>query len=68
MIEPAESVGRDELDSFIEAMIAISREAEEEPEKILNAPQSARLTRLDETQAARSPILRWLPPGEAGNS
>lgn len=59
MIEPTESEGKQELDAFVDAMIAISREAKEEPEKVLNAPQTAKLTRLDETRAARFPVLRW---------
>lgn len=67
MIEPAESIGRDELDAFIQTMITISNEAEETPEKILSAPQNVRLTRLNETQAARSPILKWTDPEQAND-
>ncbi|MGH9339043.1 MAG: aminomethyl-transferring glycine dehydrogenase subunit GcvPB [Acidobacteriota bacterium] len=59
MVEPTESPSRDELDAFIEAMVSISREAAEEPETVLKAPHNAKLTRLNETQAARNPILRW---------
>ncbi|MDA2937142.1 aminomethyl-transferring glycine dehydrogenase subunit GcvPB [Acidobacteria bacterium AH-259-A15] len=65
MIEPAESQSKEELDAFIEAMISISREAEEEPEKVINAPVTTKLTRLDETRAARSPILRWTPGNQS---
>ena len=61
MIEPTESHSKEELDAFIDAMIAISREAEEDPEKLLSAPATAKLTRLDEVRAARSAILRWEP-------
>ena len=61
MIEPTESHSKEELDAFIDAMIAISREAGEDPEKILSAPATAKLTRLDEVRAARSAILRWEP-------
>lgn len=61
MIEPTESHSKEELDAFIDAMIAISREAEESPEKLREAPTTAKLTRLDEVRAARSPILRWKP-------
>jgi len=61
MIEPTESYSKEELDAFIDAMIAISREAEEDPEKLTSAPATAKLTRLDEVRAARSPILRWEP-------
>lgn len=59
MIEPTESEGKAELDAFIDAMIAISQEAKENPEKVVGAPTSAKRARLDETRAARSPILRW---------
>lgn len=62
MIEPTESEGRAELDAFIDALIAIAREAEETPEQVQNAPFTAKLTRLDETRAARYPILRWTRP------
>jgi glycine dehydrogenase subunit 2 len=61
LIEPTESVGRAELDQFIEAMRAIAREAVEEPETVLNAPHSTRIGRLDEAAAARRPVLRWKP-------
>jgi len=61
MIEPTESESKEELDLFIEAMRAIAREAEEEPETVTSAPHSTRVSRLDETTAARKPILRWKP-------
>ncbi len=61
LIEPTESVGRQELDQFIDAMIAIAKEAVEDPELVLNAPHSTRIGRLDEAAAARKPILRWKP-------
>ena len=61
MIEPTESESKEELDLFIDAMQQIAREAEENPELILNAPHSTRISRLDETTAARKPILRWKP-------
>ena len=61
LIEPTESVGRQELDQFIEAMISIAKEAVDDPELVLNAPHSTRIGRLDEAAAARKPILRWKP-------
>jgi glycine dehydrogenase subunit 2 len=61
LIEPTESVGRQELDQFIEAMRSIAKEALENPELVLNAPHSTRIGRLDEAAAARKPILRWKP-------
>ncbi len=59
MIEPTESESKEELDLFIEAMRAIAREVEETPEVVKTAPHSTRVSRLDEVQAARKPVLRW---------
>ena len=61
MIEPTESEPLEELDLFVDAMKAIAQEAIESPELVKNAPHSTRLSRLDETAAARKPILRWQP-------
>jgi glycine dehydrogenase subunit 2 len=61
MIEPTESESVEELDLFIAAMRSIAHEAESTPELIKNAPHSTRVSRLDEVQAARKPILRWKP-------
>jgi glycine dehydrogenase subunit 2 len=61
LIEPTESVGRQELDQFIDAMRSIAREALDDPELVINAPHSTRIGRLDEAAAARKPILRWKP-------
>jgi glycine dehydrogenase subunit 2 len=64
MIEPTESESREELDFFLEAMKAIAQEAEEDPEMVRTAPHSTRVARLDETAAARKPVLRWKPSSE----
>jgi len=61
MIEPTESESKEELDQFIEAMKSVAEEAEKEPEIVLGAPHTTRLSRLDEVSAARKPILRWKP-------
>ena len=65
LIEPTESVGRQELDQFIDAMHSIAVEAVEDPELVLNAPHSTRVGRLDEAAAARKPVLRWKLPQAA---
>jgi glycine dehydrogenase subunit 2 len=65
MIEPTETESREELDAFIEAMIAIDAEARRDPEMVKHAPYSTPVRRLDETTAARSPVLRWTAPGAA---
>jgi glycine dehydrogenase subunit 2 len=61
LIEPTESVGRAELDQFVDAMRAIAQEAVDDPELVINAPHSTRIGRLDEASAARRPVLRWKP-------
>ena len=65
LIEPTESVGRQEIQQFIEAMRAIAREALESPELVTNAPHTTRIGRLDEAAAARKPVLRWKPEEKA---
>lgn len=64
LIEPTESVGRQDLDSFIEAMKDIAKEAQENPQLVIDAPHSTRIGRLDEATAARKPVLRWKPDME----
>src|SRR3989440_4968028 len=65
LIEPTDSVGRQELDQFIEAMRSIAKEAVDDPELVLNAPHTTRIGRLDEAAAARKPVLRWKPKEDA---
>ena len=62
MIEPTETVSKEELDRFIQAMERIAEEARERPELLKEAPHNAPVRRLDEVQAARKPILRALVP------
>ena len=59
MIEPTESESREELDLLVDALQQIAREAEENPELVKTAPHTTRVQRLDETTAARKPVLRW---------
>ena len=59
MIEPTETETRETLDRFVEALTAIADEARTDPSLVRNAPQRTVLARLDETRAARRPILRW---------
>ncbi len=64
MIEPTESESLEGLDQFVAAMDAIAHEALSDPELVRTAPHSTRLSRLDETRAARRPVLRWRPEGD----
>lgn len=59
MIEPTETESKETLDTFIEAMIQIAREAEENPDILHEAPHTTPVRRLDETLAARQPNIRW---------
>jgi glycine dehydrogenase subunit 2 len=61
MIEPTETEGKRELDQFVEAMIAIAKEVETDPQLVKNAPYGTRTSRVDEVTAARKPVLKWKP-------
>ena len=61
LIEPTETESREELDGFIQAMIRIQAEAEEDPEILHEAPHTRPVRRLDEVRAARELDLRWQP-------
>jgi glycine dehydrogenase subunit 2 len=67
MIEPTETETKETLDQFADAMLAIAEEARTQPTLVREAPHSTRLARLDETRAARRPVLRWRPRGEAAD-
>ena len=60
MIEPTETEAKETLDAFADAMLAIRREAEEEPELLKEAPHVRPVKRLDEVRAAKQPIVRYL--------
>ncbi|MBH0157626.1 aminomethyl-transferring glycine dehydrogenase subunit GcvPB [Fictibacillus sp. 5RED26] len=60
MIEPTETESKETLDEFIEKMIQISKEAEETPELVQEAPHTTVVRRLDEATAARKPILKYI--------
>jgi glycine dehydrogenase subunit 2 len=59
MIEPTESEAKETLDEFCDAMLAIAREAAEEPDTVRNAPHSRPVKRLDEVRAAKNPVVRF---------
>jgi glycine dehydrogenase subunit 2 len=61
MIEPTETESKAELDLFVDALISIANEVEETPDLVLTAPHDTRTSRVDETTAARKPVLRWKP-------
>jgi glycine dehydrogenase subunit 2 len=57
MIEPTETESKEDIDLFIEAFKQVIKEADENPELLWNAPCRPKVTRLDETSAARNPRL-----------
>lgn len=59
MVEPTETESKETLDSFIDVMIQIAKEAEENPEVVQEAPHTTVVSRLDEATAARKPVLRY---------
>jgi glycine dehydrogenase subunit 2 len=59
MIEPTESESKVVLDEFIETMLQIAREIEENPEEVLKAPKTTPIRKVDETLAARQPNLTF---------
>jgi glycine dehydrogenase subunit 2 len=63
LIEPTESQAREDLDLFIGALRSLAERASRgnEAEAFKSAPHFAPRRRLDETLAARKPVLRWRP-------
>jgi glycine dehydrogenase subunit 2 len=61
MIEPTESESREECDLFVDAMRSIAEESSKTPDVVRTAPHTTRIGRLNETAAARKPVLRWKP-------
>jgi glycine dehydrogenase subunit 2 len=59
MIEPTETEAKETLDAFADAMIAIAREAAEDPETVKGAPHGRVVGRLDEVKAAKRAIVRY---------
>lgn len=63
LMEPTETESKETLDQFCEAVLALARKAKQgdQAESFLAAPELTPRRRLDETQAARKPVLRWKP-------
>ena len=66
LIEPTESESKQELDLFCDALLSLAKRAKAgEGDAFKSAPHFAPRRRLDETGAARKPVLRWTPPEPA---
>ena len=59
MIEPTETESRARLDEFVEVMLKIAKEIEENPQEVLQSPQTTPVKKINETLAARQPDLRY---------
>lgn len=59
MIEPTESETKEVLDDFVNVMLKIAEDAKTNPEKLISAPHTTPVKRLDETLAARHPDLKF---------
>ncbi len=57
MIEPTETESQETLDAFADCLIHIANEAKENPELVKHAPHTTVVSRLDETMAARNPVV-----------
>ena len=62
LIEPTETESKAELDRFADALTEIAKRAAAGDPGMKEAPFTAPMRRLDETRAARKPILKWTPP------
>ena len=63
LIEPTESESKASLDLFIATLRDLALAAKRgDKDRFLGAPRYAPRRRLDETRAARHPVLRWTPP------
>ena len=59
MIEPTETENKARLDEFVEVMLKIAKEIEQNPAEVLKSPQTTPVKKIDETLAARQPDLRF---------
>ena len=58
LIEPTESESKISLDKFIDKMIKIDNRVKSSPQELINAPNNSKRCRIDETIAARNPVLK----------
>lgn len=61
MVEPTETENKETLDYFIDTMLKINKEIDENPQELKDAPHRTPVKRVDEVKAARNPDLRWKP-------
>lgn len=61
MVEPTETETKETIENFAEAMQSIAAQARADAASVKAMPQKPIVERLDETRAARKPVLRWTP-------
>ena len=59
MIEPTETESKETLDDFIDIMHRVAEEAIADPDMVKSAPHTTPVRRLDETTAAKNPLLKY---------
>jgi glycine cleavage system P protein (glycine dehydrogenase) subunit 2 len=59
MIEPTETEAKETLDAFVDAMVAIAREAADDPDVLRQAPHARPVKRLDEVRAAKRAVVKY---------
>jgi glycine dehydrogenase subunit 2 len=65
LMEPTETESKEGLDRFIAVVKGLARRAKTESAAFHAAPRFTPRRRLDETAAARKPVLRWRPDAPA---
>jgi len=63
LIEPTETETREELDGFVDALVAIQREAVADAAMVKGAPYTLPVRRLDDVRAAKQLDVAWKPAG-----
>ncbi|HOQ63884.1 MAG TPA: aminomethyl-transferring glycine dehydrogenase subunit GcvPB, partial [Clostridia bacterium] len=59
MVEPTETENRETLDAAVEAFLKIKRQIEENPQSLHECPVTTPISRPDEVNAARNPVVRY---------
>ena len=65
LVEPTETESKAALDQFVGALRSVAERAKAGDASLKSAPHFAPRSRLDETQAARKPVLVWKEPAAA---
>ncbi|MBU1254599.1 MAG: aminomethyl-transferring glycine dehydrogenase subunit GcvPB, partial [Alphaproteobacteria bacterium] len=68
LVEPTETESKASLDQFITALRSVAQRAKAGDQTLKSAPHYAPRRRLDETQAARKPVLAWQDPPAASEA